>query len=181
MEVFDRVDELGFPLATARPWSGRAIEVFPHATSAVLAGCLAPKGLRKRAWRERVLHLAGVRTEELTTLDLIDAALAALTGLLVLGGQATGLGDPAEGVIVLPTNAPAPRYRPGTLAPPDRAGQLFAWCACGTCDRQVPMGSEFARGHDAKRKSMLWRQLREGRDAQEELRRRGWELPPETS
>jgi predicted nuclease with RNAse H fold len=181
MEVFACVDGLGFPLATSRPWKDRAIEVFPHATAAVLAGCLAPKGLRKRAWRDRVLRLAGVRTEELTTLDLVDAALAALTGLLVLDGQASGLGDPSEGVIIIPTNAPAPSYRPGVLAPPDREGQLFAWCACGMCDQQVPAGREFARGHDAKRKSMLWRQMRDGREAQDELRRRGWERPPETS
>ncbi len=179
MEVFSAVEELGFPLATARPWKGRAIEVFPHATSAVLAGCLAPKGLTKRTWREKVLRLAGVRTEELTTIDQIDAALAALTGLLVLQGQASGFGDPAEGVIVIPTNAPAPKYRPGVLATEDPAGKLFAWCACGECQQQVPAGRQFARGHDAKRKSMLWRKLREGHEALDELRRRGWELPPE--
>ena len=87
-----RAGRLGFPCATGRPWKGRAIEVFPHATAAVLAGCLAPKGMRKRAWREQVLQMAGARTEELTTLDQIDAALAALTGLAALRGQVTALG-----------------------------------------------------------------------------------------
>jgi hypothetical protein len=38
---------------------------------------------------------------------------------------------------------------------------------------------EFAPGHDAKRKSLLWSLAREGLDAADELRRRGWELPPE--
>ena len=82
---------------------------------------------------------------------------------------------------MIPTNAPSPKYRPGVLAAEDPASQLFAWCACGACQRQVPAGSEFARGHDAKRKSLLWQRVREGRDAQEELRRRRWEMPPETT
>lgn len=181
MEVFAAVDRLGFPRATSRPWKDRAIEVYPHASAAVLAGCLSPKGLRKRAWREHVLQMVGVRTTDLTTLDKIDAALAAITGLAALQGQVTALGDPGEGVIVIPTNAPATTYRPGTIAERGGTESLFAWCACGTCDQQVPAGSSFARGHDAKRKSLLWTQARDGRDALDELRRRGWELPPETA
>jgi len=38
---------------------------------------------------------------------------------------------------------------------------------------------EFAPGHDAKRKSALWKLARTGQDAIDELRRRRWELPPE--
>ena len=38
---------------------------------------------------------------------------------------------------------------------------------------------EFAPGHDAKRKARLWTQAREGVEALEELRRRGWKRPPE--
>lgn len=178
--VFEVLADLGYPLATGRPYAGRSIEVFPHASATVLAGCLAPSGMRKRIWRERVLRMQGVRTEALTTIDRLDAALAALTGLLVLEGHESHLGDPAEGVIVLPVSAPAPRYRPGTVSDDD-AATLFTWCACGTCDRQVPAGREFARGHDAKRKSTLWRLAREGKGALDELRRRGWELPPEMS
>jgi predicted nuclease with RNAse H fold len=176
--VFEVLAGLGYPLGTRRPFGGHAIEVFPHATAAVLAGCLPPKGVRKRAWRERVLRMQGVRTDELTTVDQLDAALAALTGLLVLDGRESHLGDPAEGVIILPVAAPAPKYRPGTIAA-DQEAALFAWCVCGTCDRQVRAGKEFAPGHDAKRKSTLWRRAREGHEAIEELRRRGWELPPE--
>jgi predicted nuclease with RNAse H fold len=178
--VFELLAGLGYPLGTGRPFAKRAIEVFPHATAAVLAGCLPPKGVRKRAWRERVLQMQGVRTDELTTVDQLDAALAALTGLIVLDGHESHLGDPSEGVIVLPVAAPAPKYRPGTIATDQRA-TLFAWCACGECDRQVRAGTEFAPGHDAKRKSTLWRRARQGHDAIEELRRRGWEIPPEMS
>ena len=182
MEVFELADKLGYPLGTGKPYRKRAIEVFPHATAVVLAGCLPPRGERKRQWRERVLKIQGVRTEELSTIDQLDAALAALTGLLVLAGKETHLGDPSEGVIVIPTSAPAPTYRPGTVARDDPA-TLFAWCACGEkgCERQVPAGSEFAPGHDAKRKYRLWRQVREGEAAREELTRRGWERPPETA
>lgn len=182
MEVFQLADRMGYPLGTGKPYRMRAIEVFPHATAVVLAGCLPPRGERKRQWRERVLKIQGVRTKDLTTIDQMDAALAALTGLLVLGGRETHLGDPSEGVIVIPTSAPAPTYRPGTVARDDPA-TLFAWCACGEkgCDRQVPAGSEFAPGHDAKRKYRLWRQVREGETAREELTRRGWERPPESA
>ena len=182
MDVFAAAAELGYPLATGKPFKSRAIEIFPHASAVVLAGCLPPRGERKRAWRERVLKMQGVRTEELTTIDQLDAALAALTGLIVLDGKETHLGDPAEGVIVIPTSAPAPTYRPGTLAR-DGSATLFAWCVCGEkgCDRQVPAGSEFAPGHDSKRKYKLWKQVREGETARDELRRRGWELPPETT
>ena len=35
---------------------------------------------------------------------LAKLALAALTGMLALNGQRVGVGDPAEGVIVLPLN-----------------------------------------------------------------------------
>jgi predicted nuclease with RNAse H fold len=178
--LFRLLEELGYPLATAAPYEGRAIEVFPHASAAVLAGCLAPVGMRKRAWRERVLRMHGVRTEELRTIDQIDAALAALTGVLVLTGRHFAPGDPREGTIVLPASAPAVKYRPGTVDATD-GGRLFGWCACGECDRQVPAGREFAPGHDAKRKSALWRAVRAGQEATRELRRRGWEAPPETT
>ena len=181
MAVFHLAEAHGYPLATGKPFKRRAIEVFPHASATVLAGCLPPRGMRKRQWREQVLRLQGVRTDDLTTVDRLDAALAALTGLLVLEGHESHLGDPSEGVIVVPTNAPAPKYRPGTVGHEKGEAQLFAWCACGMCERQVPAGREFAPGHDAKRKYRLWRQIREGRDAAEELERRGWEQPPETT
>ena len=56
---------------------------------------------------------------------------------------------------------------------------LFRECACDDPACHELTADEFAPGHDAKRKSMLWTRAREGRDATEELRRRGWELPPE--
>ena len=179
MAVFARTAELGYPLFNGGTVRSRTLEVFPHATAVVLAGCLPPKGMRKRMWRERVLRLQGVRTDDLTTIDRLDAALAALTALRALEGHHTHLGDLKEGVIVVPARALAPTYRPGEVDEP--GSKLFAWCACGDpgCERLVRAGREFAAGHDAKRKSRLWRDVRAGEDARRELVRRGWEGPPE--
>ncbi len=180
-EVFAVAAAHGFERYRAGNPGGTAMEVFPHASAAVLAGCLPPKGARKKDWRTRVLRAQGVVTDELTTTDRVDAALCALTGLLALGGKRFAPGDPKEGVIVLPTvSLPARPYR---ACPPEAedAGTmpLFRECACDDPACHELTRTEFAPGHDAKRKSMLWTRAREGRDATEELRRRGWELPPE--
>jgi predicted nuclease with RNAse H fold len=177
--VFAVAEERGFSRYRAGEVRGTAMEVFPHATAAVLAGCLPPAGVRKRAWRERLLRSQGVRTDELTTADRVDAALCALTGVLALRGKRFAPGDPKEGVIVLPVSSlPARPFR----ACPDEARDeqtppLFRECACGAC-HELTRG-EFAPGHDAKRKSLLWRRAREGQAAIEELTRRGWTIPPE--
>ena len=178
-EVFEQAAAAGFPVYSAGDPRGKALEVFPHATAVVLAGCLAPRGANKRAWRTAVLRAQGVRTDELASADRVDAALASLTGLSALGGRRFAPGDPREGVIVLPAAAlPAVPYRPGTVAPRE-AQPLFTYCACGDpgCDRLVR--GEFAPGHDAKRKATLWRRARDGAEALEELKARRWKPPPE--
>jgi predicted nuclease with RNAse H fold len=179
--VFAVAAEHGYERYRAGEPRGTAMEVFPHASATVLAGALPPPRVSKRDWRTRVLRANGVRTETLTTPDRVDAALCALTGLLALQGRRFAPGDPKEGVIVLPTaSLPARPYR---HAPPDAAGEstipLFRECACGVAGCHELTRAEFAPGHDAKRKSMLWRAAREGQEAIEELRRRGWALPPE--
>ncbi len=178
-EVFGVANEHGFPTYGAGSPKGRAMEVFPHATTVVLTGTLPPRGVSKRVWRERVLHAQGVRTDELTSIDRIDAALAALTGLLALEGKRFAPGDPQEGVIMLPVNTlPARPFRRAAQIP-NVVAPLFNYCACGdpACDSLVR--GEFAPGHDAKRKAMLWRRAREGQGSIEELEERGWKLPPE--
>jgi predicted RNase H-like nuclease len=180
-EVFKVAATRGYPRYRAGAPRGTAMEVFPHASAAVLAGCLPPKGVRKKAWRERILAAHGVPVAELTTADRVDAALCALTGLLALEGHRFAPGDPREGVIVLPAaSLPARPFRPAPDEAHDEATlPLFRECACGDPACHELTRTEFAPGHDAKRKSRLWASARAGSGAIEELRRRGWAIPPE--
>lgn len=173
----------GFARYADGPVEARCLEVFPHASAVVLAGGLPPRSLSKKRWRASVLAAHGIDTPILKTQDLIDAALAALTGLQALQGEFTVLGDPAEGVIVLPARRlPAGPYR---RLPEPRSEESQAYlprftpCACGDPACREMTNAEFAPGHDAKRKSLLWEQARQGEEARNELRRRGWEPPPE--
>ena len=162
---------------------GTAIEVFPHASAVVLAGCLPPIDTPRHAWRREVLRSKGVETGALRSADQVDAALAALTGLLALERRFSAPGDAKEGQIVVPAaTLPAHPYRRGRVAPrtddqPSLPG--LAACGCGDPSCTKLTAKEFAPGHDAKRKSMLWTTARTAQDAIDELRRRGWELPPE--
>lgn len=180
-EVFAVAEAHGYPRYRAGDPRGTAMEVFPHASATVLAGVLPPPRASKRSWRARVLRANGVPTDELTSADRVDAALCALSGLLALEGRRFAPGDPREGVIVLPTaSLPARPYR---HAPPDAVDEatvpLFRECACGDPTCHELTRAEFAPGHDTKRKSMLWRAARDGQEAIDELRQRGWALPPE--
>ena len=77
-----------------------SVEVFPHASAVALSG----HGRRgsKVKWRREVLRTHSVEEERLKNVDLVDAGLAALTGLYVLAGRYCYFGLPKEGVIVLP-------------------------------------------------------------------------------
>lgn len=165
-----------------------AIEVFPHASAVVLAGCLPPRsasrGRPKYEWRRSVLTACGVDDADLRSPDQIDSALAALTGLYALKGRSFAPGDPREGVIVLPAaSLPPPPYRRSAEPNPEGSGQMvlrgLSRCACEDPTCSASTSHEFARGHDAKRKSLLWRQALQGQNALAELNRRGWALPPE--
>ena len=181
--VFEVAADHGFERFRSGRATNKAIEVFPHATAVVLAGCLQPRHARKREWRLGVLAAQGVTVDGLRSVDQVDAALAALTGLFALRGRMSALGDPKEGVIVLPASSlPAGAYRRCDEPPtPERQPHLpgLSPCRCGDPSCGELTGSEFARGHDAKRKSLLWREARRGDEAVRELRRRGWDAPPE--
>lgn len=181
--AFEAAARAGFPrYAGGRP-RGTAMEVFPHGSAVVLAGCLPPPSTGKREWRASVLRARGVRVEELRSADQVDAALAALTGLEALRGHLFAPGDPKEGVIVLPARSlPPPPYRRCPGARRSSAQTVLPGltrCGCGDPRCTLSTSAEFARGHDSRRKSLLWKTAREGQDAAAELRRRGWQLPPE--
>jgi predicted nuclease with RNAse H fold len=180
-EAFKVAGARGFPRYRAGNPRGTAMEVFPHGSAAVLAGCLPPKGTRKKAWRARILVAHGVPIAELTTADRVDAALCALTGILAVEGRRFAPGDPKEGVIVLPVaSLPARPYRPAPVEADDEATiPLFRDCGCGDPACHELTRTEFAPGHDTKRKSHLWASARSGVTAIDELRRRGWAMPPE--
>jgi len=172
-----------FPRFRGGQVKGTAIEVFPHASAVVLAGCLPPPTVPIPRWRRGVLRAFGVDASALRSADQVDAALAALTGLYGLERRFSAPGDPREGLIVVPAaTLPAHPYRRGE---PPKAGDEqpplpgLAACACGDPACTALTTSEFAPGHDAKRKSALWKSARAGQKSLDELRRRGWALPPE--
>jgi hypothetical protein len=180
--AFEAVAE-GFPRYRGGSARGHAIEVFPHASAVVLAGHLPPKGISPHAWRREILRAHGVDASVLRSSDQVDAALAALTGLYALERRFSAPGDPREGQIVVPAaTLPAHPYRRGEARRSPRQ-QLplpgLAACACGDPSCTAMTASEFAPGHDAKRKSALWALARQGQEALDELNRRGWAIPPE--
>jgi predicted nuclease with RNAse H fold len=102
-----------YPYYRGGPVRGTALEVFPEATAVLLEGRLRPKDEPKPRFRRRVLAGRGVDTSSLRTADAVDAALAALTGSLALDGECSAIGDPDEGVVVVPvrTLPPTPLRR----------------------------------------------------------------------
>jgi predicted nuclease with RNAse H fold len=116
--VFDAVAE-SHPRYLGGEVRGTAAEVFPEATAVLLRGRLRGRAEPKAAFRRRVLADHGVDPTSLRTVDAVDAALAALTGLFALAGESCTLGDPAEGVILLPVRTlPASRLvRPSVPNP----------------------------------------------------------------
>jgi predicted nuclease with RNAse H fold len=180
--VFRAIAE-SFPRYRSGSVKGTAIEVFPHASAVVLAGTLPPSGVPSHAWRRDVLRATGVDPRPLRSADQVDAALAALTGQYALARRFSAPGDPREGQIVVPSaTLPAHPYRRAP-APRPGAGQPslpgMSACGCGDPSCTALTAREFAPGHDAKRKSTLWALARSGHEAVEELRRRGWAIPPE--
>jgi len=177
MAAFRAAERAGYPTYRAGAVAGHALEVFPHATATVLAGCLPPASRStsaKQTWRAGVLRARHVPTAQLRTLDHVDAALAALTGVIALElGDPFAPGVPAEGRIVVPARVvPADGYR--RCAPTAASTEpLIRFCACG-CGAAVRRGREFRSGHDRRLQVRLRRAVDEGERARAELERRGW-------
>jgi predicted RNase H-like nuclease len=185
LRVYEILAELGYPTFRGGAVRGTTMEVFPHATSVVLAGALPParaSRTARRGWRAAVLERAGVAVAGLASNDSVDAALAALTALLALRGELTALGGPEDGYLVVPAGFADAPYRPSPPRPRDRTQPPLpglSRCRCEDPHCRAFTSLEFAPGHDAKRKTLLWQRARSGQEATEELQRRGWELPPE--
>ncbi|HZU72012.1 MAG TPA: DUF429 domain-containing protein [Acidimicrobiales bacterium] len=101
MRIFEALAPL-YPLYRGGPAAGRAAEVFPHATAVVLACRPRSQGETKLRFRRLALQSHGVDQSALVSADRVDAALAALTGALALAGRCQALGDPEEGMVLLP-------------------------------------------------------------------------------
>jgi predicted nuclease with RNAse H fold len=99
--IFDAVATT-HPRYRTGPVAGTAAEVFPHATAVLLAGRRRRPDESKSSFRRMVLVGRGVDDSHLRSLDAVDAALAALTGMIALDGEVSSVGDPDEGVILLP-------------------------------------------------------------------------------
>jgi predicted nuclease with RNAse H fold len=92
-----------FPRYRSGDVAGHALEVFPAATAAIVAGHGRPRNVPKGMFRRQVLDAAGVTSPvRLPNIDRVDAALAALTGVYAMEGRGRALGAPDEGVIVVP-------------------------------------------------------------------------------
>jgi hypothetical protein len=112
-DVFRVASEVGYPLQDdPTVVLSRSLEVFPHASDVFLRGCLPPPGTTrragtKRAWRLETLRGAGVDTSGLcrdragrTTVDSIDAALAAVTAQRAAQGDFHVVGDAGEWIVL---------------------------------------------------------------------------------
>jgi len=141
MEAF-RAIEHDVPLFSGETFVGRCIEVFPHASAVVLAGSQRPANVGKVAWRRQILIGEGVNDHGLSSPDLVDAALAAVTGLYALEGKACWMGRPEEGVIVLPCEQSRLKdFRvPGLVSTATPATHSVR---CSRCDAGNPTGSKF--------------------------------------
>jgi predicted nuclease with RNAse H fold len=105
-DVFAAADRCGYRLFRGdTAVQGTAVEVFPHASAVMLRGRLPGRGVPKLTWRRQALADAGVEHDALRTIDQVDAALAALTGMRCLQGSFCVVGVQGECVLALPVPA----------------------------------------------------------------------------
>lgn len=81
--------------------SPMCFETFPQAVACALAGRIV-SAKHKCSDRRRLLREAGLSIDSLTNIDMVDAALCALTAQHLLNGTFNTYGEAAEGFIVVP-------------------------------------------------------------------------------
>jgi Protein of unknown function (DUF429) len=133
LQIYERL-AVEYPLYRRGEVAEHAAEIFPHASAALLANSLPPRN-EKEPFRREVLRDHRVAQEDLPTLDLVDAALATLTGVIVLDWPLKlSVGDPKEGVILDRsarfrsrrfTNAESQRWSPSGVPPVSRTPEGF--------------------------------------------------------
>jgi hypothetical protein len=101
--------------SAAEPGHGRVFETFPDAAFCALAGHRPPPKRTRQGRDERValLERAGVRDPAglgRRSLHELDACAAALVAHRFAAGEAGWVGDPHEGVIVVPVGELDGRY-----------------------------------------------------------------------
>jgi predicted nuclease with RNAse H fold len=106
-EAFEAARAAGFGLfAPEKGIRDSALEVYPHGTDVALRGGPPAPGVtknpgRKRKWRTETLRMAGLReSHRLRSLDAVDAALAAFTGLCGLEGSFEAVGAPPFFIVI---------------------------------------------------------------------------------
>lgn len=103
-EALFRALEDEFPLCRELPAAGRkcCFETYPHAITWHLRGGNADAS-QKRKQRRALLEQAGIDLTKLTNIDLIDAALCALTAYHIARGETcVSFGEPNTGLIIVP-------------------------------------------------------------------------------
>jgi len=104
-KLFKALEET-HPLCSRLPTRNQrcCFETFPHAITWYLTNgqCRAS---RKRTERRRLLQQAGIDLTKLTNIDLVDAALCALTAYYAAtGGNLVSYGETKTGLIVVPAS-----------------------------------------------------------------------------
>jgi predicted nuclease with RNAse H fold len=103
-EALFRALEDDFPLCRKLPGPNMqcCFETFPHAITWQLRGGKA-EASQKRKQRRALLEQSGIDLTQLTNIDLIDAALCALTANhAARGGKCMSFGEPDSGLIIVP-------------------------------------------------------------------------------
>lgn len=95
-----------FPICRELPTSNRkcCFETFPHAITWYLRSGNA-NASQKRKQRRALLAQAGINLTKLKNIDLVDAALCALTAYhAATGGECMCFGEPNTGLIIVPAH-----------------------------------------------------------------------------
>jgi hypothetical protein len=128
LEVFrpDAADAVEGPAGEGALRFGRVCETYPDAVFCALLGHRPPPKRTPWGLQQRIaaLRLRGVVDDDgglwHRTLDELDACAAAYAAHALAAGHGSWVGDPREGVIVLPVPRLADRY--DRLPPPRRVG-----------------------------------------------------------